>query len=190
MNDELVPKLPRYPYLMNVSVLCDVLSHASIFLLLLLLIYNLISFLIVLSDVNSICIFFVNFLNFLLCVKITLLTAFSTLCLIQFFNIYRSIEDNFKVKVCKIFAWSFCSCFSSSWSLYNAFRSNLLGINFESTSFVYGRFKLKSFNGITLNALQLSKSFISSLAFLILMDNLSIFCSEILQHFHISAQCQ
>ena len=44
-NDEFVQKLPRYQFLINVLVLWDVLSHTLIFLLLLLLIFNLISFL-------------------------------------------------------------------------------------------------------------------------------------------------
>ena len=104
------------------------------------------------SVVNSICVFLVKFSNFFLCVEITLLTAFPTLCLIHFFNIYRSTGGNFIVKVCKIFACFFCNFFSSSWRLF------LLRINFESTLFVYGRLKLKNF-GITLNILQLHKKF-------------------------------
>ena len=119
---------------------------------------------------------FVKFFNFFSCVEITLLTTFSTLCLIQFFNIYRSTDDNIIVQVCKIFAWSLCGFFSSSWRLFKALQSNLLRINFESTSFVYGKLKLKNF-GITLNILQWRKNFISSSAFLVLMDNLSNFRS-------------
>ena len=131
-------------------------------------------FYIVSSDVTGICIIFIKFFNFFSCVEITLLTAFSTLCLIQFFNIYRSADDNFIFKVCEIFAWSFCRFFSSSWRLFNALSSNLLQINFEATLFLYCRLKLKNF-GITLNILQLRKSFISTSAFLVLMDNLSHF---------------
>ena len=40
-NNEFVQKLPRYQFLVNILVLWDVLSHTSIFLLLLLLIYSL-----------------------------------------------------------------------------------------------------------------------------------------------------
>ena len=86
------------------------------------------------------------------------------------------MDDNVIVKVCKILAWSFSNFFSSSWLLFYALRSNLLRINFESASFVYGRLKLKNF-GITLKILQLLKNFISSSAFPILMENFSNFRS-------------
>ena len=66
----------------------------------------------------------------------------------------------------------FSNFFSPSLHLFNAVGSNLLQMNFESTSFVHGRLKLKNF-GITLNILQLRKNVISSSAFLILIDHLS-----------------
>ena len=84
------------------------------------------------------------------------------------------MDDNFIANVCKIFTWSFSNFFSSSWRLFNTLCSNLLRINFESASFVYGRLKLKNF-GITLKIFQLHKNFTSSSDFPILMDNLSNF---------------
>ena len=82
-----------------------------------------------------------------------------------------------------MFAWSFSNFYSSSSRLFNVLCINHLGISFKSTSFVYGRLKLKQF-GIILNILQLRKCFISSSAFPILMDNVP-FVVEILQHFHV-----
>ena len=110
-NDEFVQKWPGYQFPINVLVLWEFLkSYFNISTSSSVNLYLEKCF-IVLSDVNGICVFFVNFLNFFLCDEITLLTTFPTFCLMQIL-IYID-------QVCKIFAWSFPNFFSSPWRLFN-----------------------------------------------------------------------
>ena len=116
-NKYFIQKLPGCHFSVNVLVLRDVLRLTSIFLLPSAFYFCFRFFplpLLVSSDLNHICEYFVKFFNFLSCVEITLLTAFPSLCLIQLFNTY---------KVCKIFAWSFPNFLSLYWCLFNELRS-------------------------------------------------------------------